>query len=304
MRADVAEHSRKSRERQLRRRLRIHSVLVIGGSILGAIVAAVWFPPRRFDLALLAFFFTVSGVGISVGYHRLLTHRSFEASCPLRYILLAMGATAGQGPPSYWAILHRTHHRFSDRDGDPHSPFSGFQGRPFRGFAHAHAGWIHAVGMPKGGEECTDLYSDKATKLIGRLYIPLFLASVLLPATLGYCVGGSYHGAIAGALWGGAVRLVLVHNIVWSVNSVCHQLGNQPYATADQSRNVWWLSVVSFGESWHNNHHVAAGSARFGIEWWQLDIGYLVIRCCELAGLAHRVRVIPAHLLLLKKAIP
>jgi len=157
--------------------------------------------------------------------------------------------------------------------------------------------------MPKGANECRDLYSDRTVRWIARLYTPIFAASVLLPAGLGYWVGGSFHSAVTAVLWGGAVRLVLVHHIVWSINSICHQFGKQPYNTADQSRNVWWLSLVSFGEAWHNNHHAAAGSARFGIEWWQIDLGYLFIRCLEIAGLANRVRVTPAQALLSRRAL-
>lgn len=299
VRAVVSRDDR--RKEQQRRRLYVHSFLVIGGSTFGTFAACISFHPSQLDLALLIGLFTVSGLGISVGYHRLLAHRSFEATPALRYALLAMGATAGQGPPGYWALLHRAHHRCSDKNGDPHSPFSGFSGRPLRGFAHAHIGWIHEVGMPKGGEESKDLYSDQSVKWIGRVYIPIVSASVLTPAGLGFWMDGSYYGAVTAALWGGAVRLFLVHHIVWSINSICHQFGKQPYKTGDQSRNVWWLSLVSFGEAWHNNHHAAAGSARFGIESCQPDLGYIFIRICQALQLARNVHVTPARTLLSRR---
>jgi stearoyl-CoA desaturase (Delta-9 desaturase) len=290
------------REAKLRRRLRIHSIVVIGGSTAGALAALVWFPPGRLDVLLLIISFTISGIGISVGYHRLLAHRAFDAKPALRYTLLAMGATAGQGPPSYWVILHRLHHRFSDREGDPHSPSAGFPERSLRGFAHAHVGWIHKVAMPKGDKECSDVHCDASVRRIGRLYIPILATGILLPAGVGYWLGGSLSAAIAAMLWAGAVRLVFVHHVVWSVNSICHQLGRHPYKTSDHSGNVWWLALVSFGESWHNNHHAAAGSARFGLEWWQLDLGYLFIRCCGIVGLAPIVRVTTARALLSRRA--
>ena len=265
----------------------------IGGSTLGTVVAVAFFRPSGFDLGLLACFYFASNLGVSVGFHRLLSHRSFSCPVPVRYLLLIMGCFAAQGPPGYWAILHRRHHRFSDRDGDPHSPVARRSGGPWRAVAHAHMGWINEVGMPRPDRHSKDLIQDPVIRRVGKMYYAIAIAGIALPALFGWIHLNSVDGAVHGMLWGGAVRLFLVHHTIWSINSVCHLWGAQHYATGDASRNNWLLSIVSVGESWHNNHHAAAGSARFGHRWWQVDLGYALIRLFVFVGLAEQPRPPP-----------
>jgi len=283
------------------KRLAIHSTLWIGGSTVGSVIAVLYFRPTLFDLLVLAVCYFISNIGISVGFHRLLAHRSFEASSFLWYLLLIMGCSAAQGSPSYWVILHRQHHRFSDKDGDPHSPIAGYRAHQFRGFLHAHFGWISNTRMLRPDRASNDLFQDRSIQMINDFYYPLAALGVLIPAISGWLYYENADGALRGALWGGAVRLLLVHHIIWSINSFCHLCGTQSYDTGDASRNNWILALFSVGESWHNNHHIAPASARFGHTWWQLDIGYIFIGACCLLGLARRPRPLPLKFLAAKK---
>jgi stearoyl-CoA desaturase (delta-9 desaturase) len=271
----------------------LHSVLLYGGSGV-LVVVGIWVvPPTAFDLALLFFGWFLTGIGITVGYHRLLAHRAFEPTNVAKLALLTLGGMAGQGPPAYWAVLHRNHHKQSDRPGDPHSPISGFEDHRIRGFFHAHFGWIHDVGIPSGMQSSTDILRDPIVKAVGRSYPWLIVLSLAIPAVIGWIHYGSVDGVLRGLIWGGAARLVVVNNIVWSINSVCHVFGPQRYRTSDSSRNTWWLSIPSLGESWHNNHHAAAGSAAFGHRWWELDVGYWVVLLMRYFRLVSNVRIVP-----------
>jgi stearoyl-CoA desaturase (Delta-9 desaturase) len=269
-----------------------HSVLVYGGSTV-AIVVGVWaFPPTGFDIGLLLVGWFITGIGISVGYHRLLAHRTFEATPIAEFVLLALGSMAGQGPPAYWAVLHRNHHRFSDRPGDPHSPIYGFKHHALRGFLHAHFGWIYSIGIPTDIQGATDVIRDPIAKAVGRAYLWFLALGLAIPAIIGALHFGSIAGAAHGLIWGGAARIILVSNLISSINSVCHLFGSQRYRTYDSSRNNWWLSVISMGESWHNNHHAATVSSAFGHKWWELDIGYLVIDILRRCRLVSEVKVV------------
>lgn len=272
---------------------RLHSALVYGGSTVLTIVGVWMLPPSAFDLALLLAGWFLTGIGITVGYHRLLAHRTFETTPLVRFTLLMLGGMAGQGPPAYWAVLHRNHHKRSDRPGDPHSPIAGFEHRPIRGFLHAHVGWIHDVGVPTDTQGSFDVIRDPVVKAVGRFYPQLLLVSIAIPAFIGGAFYGSMDGVLRGLIWGGAARILLVNNIIWSINSLCHLTGTQRYRTADSSRNTWWLSILSLGESWHNNHHAASASAALGHRWWEIDIGYLVIDLLRRCRLVTNVRVVP-----------
>jgi stearoyl-CoA desaturase (delta-9 desaturase) len=248
---------------------------------------------RPVDVALLVAFYTVTGVGISVGYHRLFTHRAFETSRPMRATLAIFGCLAVEGGVIGWACEHRKHHAFSDVEGDPHSPHTsgpGFAGR-VKGLWHAHMGWFFST---KGMAETElrlrrDLDADPVLKTVDRLYPLWILLTLGIPFAVGYLVGGTLWLGFEAMIWGGLVRIFLGHHITWSINSICHMFGSRPYQARDESRNNFLLSIPSFGESWHNNHHAFPGSAIFGLDRRQLDLGALTIRAFERLGLVWNV---------------
>jgi stearoyl-CoA desaturase (delta-9 desaturase) len=237
--------------------------------------------------------YLVSMVGVTVGFHRLFTHRSFEAVRPLQFVLGVLGSMAFQGPLLEWVGRHRLHHRHSDREGDPHSPHAprrrGFWGR-FRAFWHAHIGWALAPDPPDLGRYAPDLRKSRMIRAVSDLF-PLWAAlGLLIPAALGFALGG-YPGALTGFLWGGLVRVLLGHHVTWSVNSVCHLWGSRAHDSGDESRNNPVVAVLALGEGWHNNHHAFPTSARFGLRWWQLDPGYWLIRLLARFGLVWNVKL-------------
>jgi stearoyl-CoA desaturase (Delta-9 desaturase) len=250
------------------------------------------------DLAILAGMYVVTGLGVTVGYHRLLTHRAFQTSKPMEYTLAILGSMAVQGPVIAWVADHRKHHAHTDREGDPHSPHVGHGagvGGVLRGLWHAHVGWLLTEQGRAGWRRyAPDLVEDRGLRVITRRFELLVLAGLLLPALAGYLIGGTLAAAATGLLWGGLVRVFLVHHVTWSVNSVCHFLGTRRFDTADESTNVFWLALPSFGESWHHNHHAFPRSARHGLRWWEVDVAGLVIAGLERLGLARNVvRITP-----------
>jgi stearoyl-CoA desaturase (Delta-9 desaturase) len=277
-------------------RLRLHTVAVTGSAGIGTVLALLYFPPTTFDVGLLTAGWLLTGLGISIGFHRYLAHRAFDLGSAAKVIILCLGSAAGNGPPAYWVSLHRNHHRHSDRPGDPHSPVADGRSGRLRGFFHAHFGWIHATGTPY--PDRTDVsMKDSTVRQISRRYPLIVLSGVLLPTLLGAAHMQDVQGAIHGALWGGAVRLILVNNIIWSINSVCHLWGRQRYQTGDSSKNNWLLAIPSLGESWHNNHHIAPGFAAFGHRWWEIDLSYYVILLLARVGIARQPRELPHELL-------
>jgi stearoyl-CoA desaturase (delta-9 desaturase) len=241
-----------------------------------------------------------TAIGITVGFHRLLTHRSFETPAPLRFALAALGSMAAQGPILEWAGTHRRHHQHVDTELDPHSPHMSPDGSwgsgvraTLRGAYHAHLGWLFR-GHPKGlGRYTKDLRSDPVVCTVNRQFPLWVIAGLLLPAVLGGLASGSLSGAGMGFLWGGLVRILIVHHITWSVNSVCHLWGSRPFRDQGESRNNPVVGVLALGEGWHNNHHAFPASARHGLRWWQLDLSYVFIRMLWLVGLARNIRVPP-----------
>ena len=240
----------------------------------------------------------VSATGITVGYHRLCTHKSFKTPGPLRYLLAAAGSMAVQGPVIAWCAEHRKHHQHSDTEKDPHSPHMSRDGSwgeglwaTLRGAFHAHMGWLFA-GRTKGlGKYSVDLRMDPALVLANRQFPLWVLFGLLFPALLAGLVSMSWTGALLGFLWGGLVRVLLVHHITWSVNSVCHLWGTTPFDSRDESRNNAVVGILAMGEGWHNNHHAFPTSARHGLHWWEFDFSYLLIRMMQAVGLAREVRV-------------
>ncbi len=252
------------------------------------------------DLAILAVMYVLTGLGVTVGYHRMLTHRAFQAPKPVEYTFAVLGSMAVQGPLLDWVADHRKHHAHADHEGDPHSPHVGHGDGTMgvlRGLWHAHVGWLLSdQGQASARKYAPDVYEDRGLRVISRGFPQLVLASLLLPALAGYLLTGSIAGAATGLLWGGLVRIFFVHHVTWSVNSVCHFLGTRRFETDDQSTNVAWLSVLSFGESWHHNHHAFPRSAAHGLRRWEhaLDPSALVIKSLEKLGLARNViRIAP-----------
>jgi len=245
------------------------------------------------DLAIAAAMYLLTAIGITVGFHRLLTHRSFQTSKPLEYVFAVFGSMAVQGPVISWVADHRKHHAHTDEEGDPHSPHVG-HGDGVRGVLaglwHAHSGWLMSTqGRADWKRYAPDLYEDRGMRLIGRRFVPLVLLSLAIPTLAGYLLSGTLAGAATGLLWGGLVRIFFVHHITWSVNAVCPFLGSRRFQTDDRSTNVFWLSLPSLGESWHHNHHAFPRSAVHGLKRYELDPSALIISTMEKLGLAWNV---------------
>jgi stearoyl-CoA desaturase (delta-9 desaturase) len=245
------------------------------------------------DLLIAAVMYLLTAIGITVGFHRLLTHRSFQTSKPLEYAFAVLGSMAVQGPVISWVADHRKHHAHTDEEGDPHSPHVGHDGGVrgvLAGLWHAHSGWLMSTqGRADWKRYAADLYEDRGMRVIGRRFVPLVLVSLALPALAGYLVSGTLAGAATGLLWGGLVRIFFVHHVTWSVNSVCHFFGTRRFDTDDRSTNVFWLALPSLGESWHHNHHAFPRSATHGLRSWEIDPSALIIKALERVGLAWNV---------------
>lgn len=242
------------------------------------------------DILILMLSYVVIGNGITVGFHRLLTHRSFKTSRLLRAAFAALGSAAAEGPVIDWVATHRKHHQFSDVDGDPHSPHvghgSGFAGA-LRGLLHAHIGWVFSD-MDVADEQryARDLLADPRIRFVDRTFVLWVLAGLAAAFGLGVALTGSLKGGLTALLWGGAARIFLMHHATFSINSLCHFFGRQTYDTHDHSRNLAWLAIPTWGEAWHNNHHAFPTSFRHGLGRWQIDLSAAVIRLLELTGLA------------------
>ncbi|MEX2449029.1 MAG: fatty acid desaturase [Solirubrobacterales bacterium] len=251
------------------------------------------------DLAIAAVMYLLTAIGITVGYHRLLTHRSFQTSRPLERAFAILGTMAVQGPVIAWVADHRKHHAHADEEGDPHSPHVGHDGGVrgvLAGLWHAHAGWLMSTqGQADWKRYAPDLYEDAGMRTINRNFVPLILIGLALPALAGYLLSGNLAGAATGLLWGGLVRVFFVHHVTWSVNSVCHFLGSRRFDTDDRSTNVFWLALPSLGESWHHNHHAFPRSAVHGLKRWELDPSGSIIAALERIGLARNVVRISAE---------
>jgi stearoyl-CoA desaturase (delta-9 desaturase) len=247
------------------------------------------------DLAILGAMYLVTAVGVTVGYHRLLTHRAFRTYPWLERTFAVMGSLSVQGSVLDWVADHRKHHAHTDVEGDPHSPHVG-HGSGLRGLLYAHMGWLlETQGQADWKKYASELYEDPAMRRIGRRF-PLFvLLSLVIPTIAGFVLHGfTLGGALQGYVWGGLVRIFLVHHITWSVNSVCHYFGRRRFDIEDQSTNVGWLAVLSLGESWHHNHHAFPRSAYHGLRWWEIDLSGLIIASMARLGLAWDVvRITP-----------
>ena len=245
------------------------------------------------DLVIMATMYLLTAVGITVGFHRLLTHRSFQTAKPVERLLAVLGSMAVQGPVISWVADHRKHHAHTDVEGDPHSPHIGHGGGVrgvLSGLWHAHTGWLLSTqGRAEWKRYAPDLCEDPGMRAIARHFVALTLLGLALPALAGYIVSGTLAGAATGLLWGGLVRVFFVHHITWSVNSVCHFFGSRRFDTDDRSTNVFWLALPSLGESWHHNHHAFPRSAVHGLRRREIDPSGMVISALEKLGLAWNV---------------
>lgn len=273
----------------LERRVATVSVIVPAIGALGAIGFAAHFGLHGHAVAVAAVMYLLTMLGITVGFHRLATHRSFQTVRPVRELLLVLGSMAAQGPPLFWVAAHRRHHQSSDEVGDPHSPHAP---RPkLRGFIHAHVGWMLDYSGDDLARYARDLLSDRRLLALNQHYPLWVLLGLALPGLIGGLIEGTTLAVAEGVLLGGSVRIFAVHHATWAVNSVCHTWGSRSYRTGDQSRNSLLVAVLTLGEGWHNNHHAFPTSARHGLEWWQLDPSYAVIKVLGVFGLASGIRV-------------
>jgi stearoyl-CoA desaturase (Delta-9 desaturase) len=244
------------------------------------------------DVVLATTFYFVSGLGVTVGFHRYLTHGSFKANRPLRIALAIAGSLAMQGPVVKWVADHRRHHAFSDKEGDPHSPWLfGTNARAVaKGFWHSHMGWLFDRDTTNEKRFTPDLLVDQDIQRVDRLFTLWSALTLLVPTVLGGLLTWSWWGALTALFWAGLVRVAFLHHITWSINSICHMIGDQPFVARDRSRNVWPLAVLSFGESWHNLHHADPTCARHGVRRGQVDISARVIWVFEKLGWVRDVR--------------
>jgi stearoyl-CoA desaturase (Delta-9 desaturase) len=260
---------------------------------LGVLAAIVLLWDRAVDatdLAIMATMYMLTAVGITVGFHRLLTHRAFATYPWLERVFAVLGSLAVQGSVLDWVADHRKHHAHTDREGDPHSPHVG-HGSGWQGLWYAHVGWLLSTqGQADWKRYAAELYEDPGMRRIGRRFPLLVLLSLLVPTALGFVLHGfTAGGALRGYIWGGLVRIFFVHHVTWSVNSICHFFGRRRFDIDDRSTNVSWLAVLSLGESWHHNHHAFPRSAYHGLRAWEIDLSGLIISGLERCGLAWNV---------------
>ena len=281
---------------KLEKRVNLAAVVLPFVAFLAAIVLLWNSAVSATDLAILGVMYVVTGLGVTVGFHRLLTHRSFQVSKPLEYTFAVLGSMAVQGPVMSWVADHRKHHAHADEEGDPHSPHVDHDGEtpgPLRGLWHAHVGWLFDHTTSAYAEKYSpDLLEDRGMRIIDRLF-PLWVTlGLVVPAGIGWLVGGSLTAALTAFFWAGLVRVFMVHHLTFSINSICHFFGRRRFPTDDRSTNVFWLALPTFGEAWHHNHHAFPRSAMHGLRWWEVDIGGLVIRAMKRTGLAWNVVLI------------
>jgi len=276
--------------RTLDRYLNLGAVILPFVAVIAAIVLFWNELVTATDLAIFAVMYLATALGVTVGFHRLLTHRAFQTYPAVRYLLAALGEMAVQGSVIAWVADHRKHHAHTDVDGDPHSPHvghgEGVKGM-LRGLWHSHTGWLmNSHGRADWRRYAPDLLADPGMRWLTRHFPAVILTGLVLPAAAGFLITGTLLGAATALLWGGFVRIFFVHHVTWSVNSVCHFFGTRRFETEDRSTNVFWLALPSLGESWHHNHHAFPRSATHGLRWYELDVSSLIIRGMKRVGLA------------------
>lgn len=277
---------------------KIVMVVAVVAPLLGFVAAIAfawqfgWVSPMYVGMLLGGWFLT--GIGITIGFHRMLTHRSFDTYDWVRVGFAGLGSLAIEGPPLAWCAVHRKHHQHSDHHGDPHSPHlhgKGFLGA-IKGFWHSHLGWLFNQSWNQEliDKYAPDLKSIKGMEFFSRHYTAMIMISLFLPGVVAGLVTMSWFGAFLGFLWGGLARIFMTHHVTWSINSICHLFGSRDYHSGDDSRNNAIFGILSHGEGWHNNHHAFPTSARHGLKWWQFDSSWLIIKSMEKLGLVWNVR--------------
>jgi len=272
-------------------------------ALLAALPIAWGWGLSWWDIGLALVFYYLSGLGVTIGFHRHLTHRAFRAKRPLRIGLAIAGSLAMQGPVIKWVADHRRHHAFADQEGDPHSPWLYGTGPVgvARGFWHAHMGWVFDRDRTNLMRFAPDLLQDRGLVWVHRMFPVWTLATLVLPGLLGGLLTWSWWGAVTGFFWAGLVRVGVLHHVTWAVNSVCHMIGDRPYASRDRAANFWPLAILSFGESWHNSHHADPTCVRHGVGRGQLDTSARVIRGFEVLGWVDHVHWPTPHRLAKRK---
>jgi len=269
-------------------------VIIPFAAVIAAVPVAWGWGLTWLDVVMAVTMYMIGGFGIGTGFHRYLTHGSFKAKRWLRITLAVAGSTAIEGSPTQWVADHRRHHAYSDREGDPHSPWR--YGESVwgltKGLFYAHMGWLFHRELSNRERFAPDLVADKDIRRVDKLFVPLVIASVLLPAALGGLLTWSVAGALSGFCWAGLVRIAVLHHVTWSINSICHVVGERPFETreGDRASNFWPLAILSFGESWHNLHHADPTCARHGVDKGQLDANARLIWIFERFGWVWDVR--------------
>jgi stearoyl-CoA desaturase (Delta-9 desaturase) len=244
------------------------------------------------DVLITMVMYAITGHGVTVGFHRYFTHKSFKPNRPVKIVLALAGSMAIQGPVIRWVADHRKHHKFSDRDGDPHSPWRYGTTVPalIKGLFYAHMGWLFDQEQTSQRQYAPDLLKDRDVVRISRAFPTLVFVSLVTPAVVGGLWSMSWQGAVTAFFWGSLVRVGLLHHVTWSINSICHAVGQRPFRSRDKSGNVWWLAIPSMGESWHNLHHADPTCARHGVLRGQLDTSARIIWVLEKFGWIDAVR--------------
>ena len=250
------------------------------------------------DIFVFVLMYLIAGFGITIGYHRLMTHRAFQSYKTIEYLFAIAGSMAVQGPVIDWVADHRKHHAHSDVEGDPHSPHvdagDGWLGS-LSGLYHAHMGWLFVNnGQAWRRKYAPDLMEDKGLRKINKNFRWIVLLGIFMPFLIGLAITGTIEGALMAALWGGPIRIFFQHHVTWSINSICHFFGRRRFDVDDHSTNVFWLALPSLGESWHHNHHAFPRSAAHGLKWWEIDLSALLIKAMRLTGVAWNVTLISA----------
>ena len=293
-----------SREATLQRRLVLFLTIFPFAGVLTAVVLLWGSGLSLVDAGIALGFYLFTGLGVTVGFHRLFTHKSFEPRRWLKIALALGGSMAVEGSLIGWCAIHRRHHAFSDKEGDPHSPHldegPGLKG-VVKGLWHAHMGWLMTPEVTDESRWAPDLLKDKDLVKITKVFPWIALSSFLLPGILGFVITQSLMGAVTAFVWGSLVRIFLLHHITWSINSICHFYGERPFKSLDFSTNNWVLSIISFGESWHNNHHAFPTSARHGIGRAQLDPSGWLISMFQRLHWATGVKTVTAKQISAKK---
>jgi len=288
----------------------VANVVAVVVPFLGLIAAVIMIWHSPFSWLNLSMFFggyVITTLGITLGYHRLFTHRSFKAGPVVSGVLGVLGSMAIQGSILQWVSTHRRHHQHTDAPDDPHSPHAfgdGFKGA-LRGMYHSHLGWFFTDGPDREAMNryVPDLLADPVVRSVSKYFGMWAILSLIIPAVVGLAVTGTWFGALMALLWGGLLRVFFVHHVTFSVNSVCHLWGRQPFNTHDESRNNLVMGILAMGEGWHNTHHAFPASARHGLAWWELDVSYWLIRAMAAVGLARDVRLPPADRVKAKRRV-